>query len=526
LAKQISEQALVSLKREELRLNAIKQEILAAQDYSYYVVYANDGEFIHHDDYTFMISNMLNTIARRERRIFACISLPPRHGKSLEITKTFPSFYHGLNPTHEVMLLSYAATMAEEYSRDNLVKFEKYGAKLFNMKLSRRSQAVSDWKAEGVSGAVRARGIEGATVGFGADLLIIDDPIKGAEQADSVVQMQHLIDAWEQNIQPRLHPDCSVIIIQTRWRENDLIGAVQKLYNSEKGDVAFNQFDDVLFWRLPCECDSEDDLLGRKIGDPLWSNKFGKEWIASKKITVGTRTWNAQYQGRPSSEKGNMVNPADFKYYDRVQDISSFQQVIQSWDCTFKGIEGKTKREADLIDYVVGTVWGKRDGQAYLLHVVRRKMGIVETIKSIETVSKMFPTAIAKYIEEKANGSAVIDMLKHRVGGMIANNPSKSKVERLNEVLPFIEAGNVWIPHPDLNPHTEDFLEEFKTFPLGEHDDIVDSTTQALSKLQLGVILNSSSNGIYGNYTPTELEDLGLNKYKVTKRNFKRRVIV
>jgi predicted phage terminase large subunit-like protein len=145
---------------------------------------------------------------------------------------------------------------------------------------------------------------------------------------------------------------------------------------------------------------------------------------------------------------------------------------IQSWDCAFKDLATS--------DYVVGQVWA-RLGPAYLLgDQVRDRIDCPGTVKAVRQLSAKWPACLAKLIEDKANGSAVIQMLMHEIPGILPVNPEGGKVARASAVSPLIEAGNVYLPHPSFAPWVNDFIEECAAFPNGAHDDQVDAMTQAL----------------------------------------------
>jgi predicted phage terminase large subunit-like protein len=145
---------------------------------------------------------------------------------------------------------------------------------------------------------------------------------------------------------------------------------------------------------------------------------------------------------------------------------------IQSWDCSFKDL--------DTSDYVVGQVWGRVGSMYFLGHQVRARMDCPATVATIRRVSDDWPGSLAKLIEDKANGSAVIQMLSQEIPGIIPVNPLGGKVARAQAVSPLVEAGNVYLPHPEWQPWVNDFIEEFVQFPNGAHDDQVDAMTQAL----------------------------------------------
>ncbi len=163
---------------------------------------------------------------------------------------------------------------------------------------------------------------------------------------------------------------------------------------------------------------------------------------------------------------------------------ADFDQVLQSWDAAFKDTASS--------DFVVGQVWGRKGANIYLLDQVRDRMDFPATLNAIRALSNKWPESSAKLVEDKANGPAVIAMLKNTIPGLIAIEPRGSKEARASAVSPFIEAGNVYLPSSALAYYVNDFVEECASFPKGAHDDQVDAMTQALDRLQL------ANDGIFG----------------------------
>lgn len=312
--------------------------------------------------------------------------------------------------------------------------------------------------------------------------LIVDDPIKNRADAESTLKRERLWDEWESTISTRLQGKASVIIIMTRWHDDDLVGRLLKnsAYPWER-------------LRLPLLSEGEDDLLGRPKGTALCRELgYTEEWAVTKKIDVGTRTWNSLYQQRPTTDGGSIFKEEHFKYFvfneeqkeryglgDDVEvlpDMRFMDIVAQSWDCTFK--DTKTS------DFVAGQVWAKRGAKNYLIDSVRERMGFVDTKNAIIKMSAKHPKATAKYIEDKANGTAIIEILKDEISGIKPITPTESKVSRANAVSAMFEAGNVYFPHPKVFDWVEDITSELKSFPLGAHDDTVDACTQALNELK------------------------------------------
>lgn len=452
------------------------QKELARRNFYDYVEYVHRGHYEHYR-HTELICEQLQEIADGKQK-YILIEMPPRHGKSMTVTESFPSYYIGRNPTKRVIAAAYSDGLAIKFGRMNRNKFSEFAPELFNIRLSESNAATKDWGVSEQSGGMISTGIGGSITGQGADLMIIDDPIKNMKEASSKLIRDNIWDEWEATLSTRLHNGASVIVIMTRWHEDDLIGRL----------LTRSPYDWVRL-RLPALAE-EDDLMGREVGQSLCPELgFDEEWAESKQIAVGSRTWNALYQQRPSPAGGSIFKREHIRYYVNTKEQHKewglsddvdilpihFDKQAQSWDCTFKG--------ADTSDYVAGGVWAKKKARYYLLDALVKRMGFSDTLKAIRQMSDKWPNARAKYIEDKANGSAIIEMLEKDLSGITPVNPDGGKEARANAVEPLFEAGNVYFPHPLMTPWIADMVDELVSFPNAAHDDFVDMTTQALNQL-------------------------------------------
>lgn len=468
------------------------------KDYSEYVKLSNPGFYMtkFHRYLCNEIQVFLETPTDKAMDILL-LSVPPRHGKSFTVTETLPSWFLGKNPDSNVIIASYEGTFAESFSRRNRDKFNDYATDVFGVKPNDKVQGVALWEtADG--GRCRAAGLKGGITGFGAELFIIDDPIKNKEAAESEAIIAKLHDEMGPSVQSRIHPGGKLIVIQTRWVENDIVGFIEKNWNE-------------FVWKtinLPCECEEpESDPLGRQLGDSLMGEHLGdldlpprirndNKWLKSKKTLVlageGERTWNALYQGHPSAQNGNLFIENWWQLYSRANiNITDFDFTILSIDATFK--------KTETTDMVAMELWGLRQNHAYLYKLVNKRMGFVETVNRIRKFVKDFPGIDQLIIEDKANGSAIIDTL-HYIDGMpptIGVNPLGGKYSRAQAVSPFVATGAVHIPNdftaeesreiewdgPEILAPHQRFILQHSRFPFAKHDDMVDSTTQALARL-------------------------------------------
>lgn len=407
----------------------------------------------------------------------------PTHN-SERTSRRFPTWMLHRRPDLRIAIVSYAHRVARRWGeriRDDILE---HGAKL---DLEVKADAAADeWRLTGKLGGCYSVGIGGPLTSRAVDLLIIDDPYKDGKQADSIAWNDRIRGWWEEVAIPRLGPGVAVVIIQTRWREDDLIGWLQQ---REDGDI----------WRvinIPAQADhkpaeGETDILGRAPGEFMESSRgrTRADWEARKKA-MGTRAWTALCQGRPSPASGDIFKNEWWQEYGApqwiVRDNGShwaigFDEIIISVDCAFK--------DTDSSDFVALQVWGRRGIEAFLLDQVCEQLSFVDTIDHFRRLCAKWPQATLKLIEDKANGTAVLNMLKRKIGGMVPVEPQGSKTERAYAVSPFVEGGNVYLPAPELAPWVTKLKDQAKRFPRDKNDDMVDALTQALNRLLLDPLL-------------------------------------
>jgi len=381
----------------------------------------------------------------------------------MTVTETYPSYFLMHNPESRVIISSYGDELAQEFGRKNRNKVLEYGPVLHGVTIAKDKGTIRAWDIAGHGGGLVSSGIGGTLTGKGSDLLIIDDPCKNMAEANSETYRDRVYDEYQSTLRTRVHAGGNIIIILTRWHEDDLAG---RLLREETND-----------WEvisLPALCESGDDLLGRATGATLWPDGgYDEDWATRTKREVGARVWASLYQQRPAPQEGNIIKRTWWQFYTRLPD--RFDEIIQSWDLTFK----ETKEGS----YVVGQVWGKKGAQTYLIDQWRERADFTGTQKAIVSMTAKYPKAGRKYIEEAANGAAIISSLKQAIGGIVPVKPTGSKEARVHAVTPYIEAGNVFLPSPDICAWVGDFIEECTSFPAGQNDDQADCMAQALGQL-------------------------------------------
>lgn len=435
----------------------------AKQDYYSYVKHTH-ADFQELPHIKLITSKIDNAIRLREdmlagiepiRNQYIMISMPPRHGKSMTITETLPSYFMGKFPSAKVIMTAYSITLADDFARANAKKIEEY--RVFNNTVVSNNQ--DRMVLDNNSVCVKA-GIMGGITGKGAHLLIIDDPIKTQEEASSETTRNKIWKEWESSLSTRLEEAAIVILIMTRWHEDDLAG---RLLNPEYGEP--------LPWEvvnIPLEAE-ENDILGRKPGEPLW-DRYGLDFIKERKQY--SKTFNALYQGRPSSEEGNLFKRHYWNYYEKTQQfINELPLLVMSVDATFK--------DTSKSDKVSIQAWGKKGINYYLVDRFNARMDFMTTLQAIINMKQKYPKIGMIFVEDKANGSAIINVLRKEVQGIVAVNPLGGKESRAQSILPYVVGGNVHLPRGE----SQEFEEECASFPNGAHDDDVDAFTQAISQI-------------------------------------------
>lgn len=415
--------------------------------------------------------------------------MPPRVGKTELASKRTPAWAMGIQPNLNIIATSYAADLAAKNNRavQRIIDTQEY-RDVFPLTTLAGKDAAADvpgtwmrnnsgFEVVGHRGVYRSTGVGGGITGQGGDLIFIDDPIKNMQEALSETRRKSIYEWYQSTLYSRRESGAGICLIMTRWHEEDLAG---KILLEEPGEWEVVSFPMIHEGPAPLSYNVSEHFSRmdkRRAGDPLWPAKYDELECMKIKKAVGSRSWTGLYQQRPAPAEGNIVKREHFSRRWRALP-AKFDEMIISVDCSFK----KTTDS----DYVAMGVWGRIGAEKYLCDQVREKLGFVATTDALRDLSARWPKAVAKIIEEKANGAAVIDYLKKEVPGLIPYNPDKdgSKEARFVAVSPEIEAGNVILPDPSVAPWIADYVNELVSFPNAAHDDQVDQTSMALLRFR------------------------------------------
>ena len=398
------------------------------------------------------------------------INMPPRHTKSEFASYLLPAWFLGKYPHKKVIQCSNTAELAVGFGRKvrNLVDGETY-AKIFpNVALRTDSKAAGRW-ATNANGDYFAIGVGGTVTGKGADLLIIDDPHSEQEAALAASDpsvYDKIFEWYSSGPRQRLQPGGSIVIVMTRWGKRDLTGRVLQSMVERDGDE----------WEvisLPAIMPS---------GLSLWPEFWSLEELEKLKNELPISKWSAQYQQDPSAEEGALVKREWWKVWDK-ESPPTCAFIIQSWDTAF------TKNERS--DYSACTTWGvfymnenENDPHVILLDALKERLEFPELkIRALEMYKEWEPDAFI--VEAKASGAPLVFELR-RMGIPVQEfTPVRGndKITRVNSVSDLFASGKIWAPR---KRWAEEVIEEMAAFPNSDHDDLVDSTTQALIRFRKG----------------------------------------
>jgi predicted phage terminase large subunit-like protein len=392
------------------------------------------------------------------------VNMPPRHTKSEFASFLFPAWMMGREPRLKIIQTSHTAELAQRFGRKvrNLIDTQDYQNIFPGMELSADSKAAGRWETN-AGGEYFSAGVGGAITGRGADLLIIDDP-HSEQDALSATALENAWEWYSSGPRQRLQPGGSIVIVMTRWNTKDITGELIKSQGQPKAD----QWEVIEF---PAIMPSDK---------PVWPEYWEKEELESVKASISIAKWNAQWQQNPTAEEGAIIKREWWQTWEKSQ-MPGLMHVIQSYDTAF------SKKET--ADYSAITTWGifmpdERTPNIILLDMKKGRWDFPE-MKEIAYDSYKYWEPESVVIEAKATGMPLTQELRMRGIPVINFTPSKGndKLSRVNAVAPLFQSGVVWAPD---EVWAEEVIEECAAFPYGEHDDLVDSMTQALMRFRQG----------------------------------------
>lgn len=433
------------------------------------------------------LANKLNAFARGEIR-FLMVFMPPRHGKSELVSRRLPAFLHGLYPDAEIMAASYLDTLASDMciAVQNIIDSKEYKDVFPKTRIwppgtsyTKGTRNSSEHHIVSCKGKYRGQGVGGSFTGKGANFIIVDDPIKGREVADSMAFRERLWNFYNNDLFSRLETDLNtgrlgqVLITQTRWHEDDLSGRLLELMKKEPGSVQW----EILNYPA-IKVSKNDNSDTRQIGEPLWPKKYDIEQLMQIKASSGARAWGSLYQQDPHQEGGTLFKEKMFGF---IECPNEFDYTFVTADTAYK--------EKEENDFTCFSSWGVIGEILFLRDTWMEQIKAIDVEAPAETFITKYCFSYGyrgTYIEPKGHG-IYLNQSFERKGLVIPNEDMLKefysdrkwdKVERANNVIPRL--GNRKVYFSNSIGYKEDLLNQCLGFPKVKHDDFVDTLVDAL----------------------------------------------
>ena len=448
-----------------LKLGEEKKKKLAQKDFLSFVKQIWP-EFIQGEHHK-IIAEKFNKLASGEiKRLI--VNMPPRHTKSEFASTLLPAWMIGNTPKLKIIQTTHTGELAVRFGRKakTLIDSPEY-QEIFKTRLREDSQAAGRWEtAQG--GEYFAAGVGGAITGRGADLLIIDDP-HSEQDAMNMSALERAYEWYTSGPRQRLQPGGKIVCVMTRWNTKDLTGILLKNQSEPKSD----QWDLVEFPAI------------MPSGDPVWPGYWKLDELESVKASLSLGKWNAQWMQNPTSEEGAIIKREWWQHWDK-DELPVLDHVIQSYDTAFM------KKET--ADYSAITTWGifreneDSSPQMILLDAMKERLEFPELRRvAKEQYDYWQPETVL--VEAKASGLPLTYELRNMGIPVVNYTPSRGndKHTRVNSVAPLFESGKIWAPTD--KQFAQEVMEECAAFPYGDHDDLVDSMTQAVMRFRQGGLI-------------------------------------
>lgn len=402
--------------------------------------------------------------------------MPPRNGKSTLCSEYFPAWFIATHPDLSVIFTSYEADYAAGWGRKARDILEARGEELFGITVRDDSNAAKRWHITGHLGGMQTAGVGGPLTGKGADVLIIDDPVKNDKEANSAVYRAHAWEWYKSTAYTRLEPGGAVLLVMTHWHEDDLAGKI--LTEMEEGGEQW------VVLSLPAMAE-EEDPIGREPGEPLWPARFPTPVLENIKRTVGPYWWGALYQQHPSRPQGTVFQYTNFRYFrqDDEHYLLGRPEGVKRWrkdQCYIFQTVDAAETESEKADYTAVATWAVTpDMDLLLLDMMRVQLETPDLIPTLRQASNKWSPA---YIG--VEGRPLFQMVRRAGLPVRRLRPDKDKwtraqpaSARMSEGCIYFLAGSPWL---------QDLEEELLAFPTGVNDDQVDVVAYAALEMQKG----------------------------------------
>jgi len=399
---------------------------------------------------------VIDTIRGKDGVRRLMLNLAPRHGKSEYVSKYLASWFPGAFPDKRVILTSYEAGFAATWGRKARNLLEDHGG-LFGVRIAASPSAADQWEIQGHSGGMVTAGIGGAITGRGADLAIIDDPHKNHEEANSQIARDRVWEWYQSTLYTRLEPNAAVVVIQTRWNEDDLSGRLIKEAKSPGGEK----------WRI-----LKLPAINAE-GKALWPERFPLEELLKIKRAIGDYHFEALYQQNPTPRDGSMFKVDRLRFIDAAPVGIRY---VRSWDLAATENDG---------DFTAGIKMGKdSEGRIFVADVRRGQWATDERDRWLRTTAELDTRNCRIRLAEDPGqaGKSQTVVLSRLLNGFVfvAIRVTGDKITRADPFSSQVNAGNVFLVRGDWN---NAYVDELRQFSKGKHDDQVDASADAFDEL-------------------------------------------
>jgi predicted phage terminase large subunit-like protein len=439
------------------------RRIIAQDSPAGFAATASRGRWILARHLELLNQKLLDVALGRTRRLI--ISMPPRHGKSEATSKYFPAWYLGRFPDRRIILASYESDFAASWGRKVRDLIDTHGPEFFGVKVRADSSAANRWDLDSHEGGMVTAGVGGPIVGRGANILVLDDPIKNAEESNSPVIRQRHRDWWRSTAYTRLEPDGAAIVMCTRWNEEDLPGWLIAEVSTGDGEPW-----DVL--NLPALAE-ENDPLGRAPGEALWPERFSVERLNEIHKSLGSYWFAALYQQRPAPISGGMFHIGEIAIVDA---LPVGCRMVRYWDKA--GTAGGGAFSAGVL------MARAADGRFYIADIVRGQWSAGEREKTIKQTAELDGRHVTVWMEQEPGSGgkeSAESTIRNLAGWNVHAEPvTGDKETRARPFAAQVEAGNVAMLR---KPWNKAFIDEAALFPFGKYKDQIDAAAGGFNKL-------------------------------------------
>jgi predicted phage terminase large subunit-like protein len=407
------------------------------------------------------------------------ITIPPGHTKTTTAATGFPAWALGRNPQKKILGVSNTSDLAGDIGqrvRDTIAS-EEYQTLFPGIRLRQDTKAKRRWHTN-ARGQYNGAGVNTAILGKRCNLAVIDDPVPGVEEAESVLWNQKFHRWWTGNLLSRLDPGAAIVVIMQRLTEDDPVGWLLENQKVKENPNKWKVINLPILMNEKSEADDNGEFT-------LWPEQYTLDIVKDIQNTRDTRTWSAQYQQQPEKSGGTIFKRDWFRFWSHVDGgphatrrLPDFpDDLAQSWDMAFK--------DTATSSFVCGQAWLKKGANVFLIGQTRDKLDFTQSVDAVRDMTTKYPQIIGKLIEDKANGPAVIASLKNEINGIIPISPVGSKTSRAYAIQPMVKAGNVFLPLPTMPGYewVEDYIKEMVRFTGAgnQRNDQVDCTTQVIN---------------------------------------------